>query len=188
MTDYPRFRAPRVDPDQVYRFYFGAPQVDLLFRLVDTLRGRARPVPFPALVACAAMAIAIAIASAGVSAQEQVRVRGTIESVEGDTFMVKARAGDLLRLKLAPNANVAASVKAQVSDIGKGAYIGVAALPQADGSLHALEAHIFHDSMRGTGEGHRPWDLLPQSTMTNATVYDVVHAVDGHRAAKVQGG
>jgi hypothetical protein len=113
-------------------------------------------------------------------AQETVRIRGSIQRIEGSTYIVKARAGDLLQLSLAPNAGVAASMKAQIGDIANGAYIGVAALPQPDGSLRALEVHIFHESMRGTAEGHRPWDLLPQSTMTNATVESVVSAVDGH--------
>jgi hypothetical protein len=114
------------------------------------------------------------------AAQDVMRVRGTIERVEGDVYVIKARDGGVLRLKLAANAGVAASVKSAMADIKQGSFIGVAALPQADGTLRALEAHIFHESMRGTGEGHRPWDLLPKSTMTNATVHDVVRAVDGH--------
>jgi hypothetical protein len=115
-----------------------------------------------------------------VVAQEMVRVRGTIERVEGGTYIVKARDGTRVKLTLAPNAGVAASVKSALSDIKAGAFIGVAALPQVDGTLRALEVHIFHESMRGTGEGHRPWDLLPKSTMTNATVHDIVTAVDAH--------
>ena len=113
-------------------------------------------------------------------AQDVVRVRGTIERVDGATYIVKARDGSSLKLTLAPNAGVAASVKSALSDIKSGSYIGVAALPQADGSQRALEVHVFHESMRGTGEGHRPWDLQPTSTMTNATVDQVVSQVDGH--------
>jgi hypothetical protein len=120
------------------------------------------------------------LAGTMVVAQEVVRVRGTIERVEGSTYIVKARDGTRLRLTLAANAGVAASVKSALPDTKAGAYIGVAALPQVDGTLRALEVHIFHESMRGTGEGHRPWDLLPKSTMTNATVHEVVTAVDGH--------
>ena len=56
----------------------------------------------------------------------------------------------------------------------------MAAVPHTTETLRALEAHIFHESMRGTGEGHRPWDLLPKSTMTNAVVDDMVKTVDGH--------
>jgi hypothetical protein len=112
-------------------------------------------------------------------AQDMIRVRGTIERVDGDTYIVNARDGSSLTLKLAPNAAVAASVKSALSDIKSGAYIGVAALPQADGTLRALEVHVFHESMRGTGEGHRAWDLQPTSTMTNATVYQVIAEADG---------
>lgn len=114
------------------------------------------------------------------SAQETVRVRGAIERVEGATYVIRARNGDLLRLMLAADTGVAASVKSTLTDIKTGVFIGVAAVPEADGSLRALEAHIFHESMRGTGEGHRAWDLLPKSTMTNAVVEDIVRAVDGH--------
>lgn len=122
----------------------------------------------------------LGLAAGVASAQDVTRVRGTIEHVDNGAYVIKARDGGTVRVALAANAGVAASVKATLSDIKQGSYIGVAALPQADGSLRALEAHIFDESMRGTGEGHRPWDLAPKSTMTNATVHDVVHAVDGN--------
>jgi hypothetical protein len=112
-------------------------------------------------------------------AQETVRVRGTIERIDGGAYIVKARDGSSLRLILAPNGGVAASVKSALSDIKPGSFIGVAALPLPDGSQRALEVHIFHDSMRGSGEGHRPWDLQPKSTMTNATVERVAATSDG---------
>ena len=124
--------------------------------------------------------LGLLVAGTAAVAHDVMRVRGTIERVEGDTYIVKARDGSSLRLTLAPNARVAASVKSALSDIKSGSYIGVAALPQADGSQRALEVHIFHEFMRGSGEGHRPWDLQPKSTMTNATVHNVVQAVDGH--------
>ena len=115
------------------------------------------------------------------TAQDVVRVRGTIERIEGDVYVVKARdGGSTLRLTLVADAGVAASVKSAFSDIKPGTYIGVAGLPQADGTQRALEVHIFHESMRGTGEGHRPWDRQPNSTMTNATVDQVIDVVDGH--------
>jgi hypothetical protein len=122
-------------------------------------------------------------------AQETVRVRGTIERIDGVVYVVKARDGSSLRLTLAPNGGVAASVKSALSDIKPGSFIGVAALPLPDGSQRALEVHIFHESMRGSGEGHRPWDLLPKSTMTNAVVDDFVGGVDGHSVTlKYKGG
>jgi hypothetical protein len=109
-----------------------------------------------------------------------VRVRGVIERVDGSVYVVKGRHGSSLKLTLAPNAGVAASVKSALSDIRTGSYIGVAALPLPDGSQRALEIHIFHETMRGTAEGHRPWDLQPKSTMTNATVEKIAATTDGH--------
>jgi hypothetical protein len=139
--------------------------------------------------AMAMAGLALLMGAGTLLAQDSVRVRGTIERVEGGVYVVKARDGNTVRLTLAANAGVAASVKSALSDIKPGSYIGIAALPQTDGTLRALEAHIFHESMRGTGEGHRPWDLLPKSTMTNAAVSDVVQAVDGHSVTlKYQGG
>jgi len=108
-----------------------------------------------------------------------VRVRGTIERVDGSIYVVKARDGAELKLTLADNPQIAGIVKASLSDIKQGVFVGVTAMPQADGSLSALEVHIFTEAMRGTGEGHYPWDLRPQSTMTNANVEQVVTAVDG---------
>ena len=121
----------------------------------------------------------LASTPAPASAQETVRVRGVIERVDRTVYVVKGRDGRSLKLTLAPNAGVAASVKSALSDIKSGSYIGVAVLPQADGTLRALEVHIFHESMRDAGEGHRAWDLQPKSTMTNATVDQVIAAADG---------
>ena len=108
-----------------------------------------------------------------------VRVRGTIERVEGDVLVIKARDGAELKIALAANAMAVALIKASVSDIKQGSFVGIAAMPQADGSQRALEVHIFPESMRGTGEGHRPWDLQPQSTMTNGNVDATVAGTDG---------
>jgi Domain of unknown function (DUF5666) len=123
-----------------------------------------------------------AILAAPVSwAQESppVRVRGTIERIDGAIYMVKARDGAELKLTLADNAQIAGVTKASLFDIKQGSFVGVTATPQHDGSLSAVEVHIFPESMRGTGEGHYPWDLQPQSTMTNANVEQIVSAVDG---------
>ena len=90
--------------------------------------------------------------------------------VEGDTYIVKARDGAELKLKLAPNAAVVALVQASAADIKQGSYIGIAGMPQADGSQKALEVHIFPEAMRGVGDGHRGWDLQSSSTMTNGNV------------------
>jgi hypothetical protein len=126
------------------------------------------------------MIAGLLLAASGASAQEApVRIRGTIEKVEGDTYVVKARDGAELKLKLAANAAVVALVPATPADIKQGSYIGVAGMPQADGSQKALEVHIFPEAMRGVGDGHRGWDLQPSSTMTNGNVEATASASDG---------
>ena len=113
-------------------------------------------------------------------AQEQpVRVRGTIERAEGDHYIIKARGGGELKVKLADNAMVVALVKASLADVKQGSYVGVSGMPQPDGSQKALEIHIFPEAMRGTGDGHRPWDLQPSSTMTNGAVEQTSASADG---------
>jgi hypothetical protein len=103
-----------------------------------------------------------------------VRVRGTIERSEGPVFVVKSRDGAELKVVLAENAVAAGVVKATLADIKQGSFVGIAAMPQPDGAQRALEVLIFPEAMRGTGEGHYPWDLQPKSTMTNANVEHVV--------------
>jgi hypothetical protein len=111
----------------------------------------------------------------------QVRVRGTVEAVEGSMLTVKSRDGQATyHIKLADNAAVRGIVKASLTDIKDNSFIGVTGMPQADGSQKVVEIHIFPDTLRGTGEGHRPWDLMPNSTMTNATVAQMVKGVDGN--------
>jgi len=106
-------------------------------------------------------------------------VRGTIDRVDGDTYFVKARDGAELKLKLAPNAMVVSLTQASLADIKQGSYVGVAGLPLPDGSQKALEVHIFPESMRGVGDGHRGWDLQPSSTMTNGSVEQTAASSDG---------
>jgi hypothetical protein len=113
------------------------------------------------------------------SAQETVRVRGTIDRVDGNTIAVKSRDGTELKVALADKALVVAIVKASMADIKQGSFVGVTGMPQADGTQRAIEVHIFPEAMRGTGEGHYPWDLRPGSTMTNANVEQTVTGVDG---------
>jgi uncharacterized protein Veg len=108
-----------------------------------------------------------------------VRIRGSIEAVDGQVVSIKARDGSAQKVTLTDNATIAAVVNAKLSDIKQGSYVGATAMPETDGSWRAVEVHIFLESMRGAGEGHRPWDLQPKSTMTNATVDQMVSAVDG---------
>lgn len=108
-----------------------------------------------------------------------VRIRGTIERVDGDVYIVKARAGGEMKMKLAQNAKVVALIKATLAEIKQGSYIGVSGLPQPDGTQKALEVHIFPENMRGVGEGHRGWDLQPSSTMTNGNVEQATASSEG---------
>ncbi|MGA2126525.1 MAG: hypothetical protein ABSG76_10280 [Xanthobacteraceae bacterium] len=124
-------------------------------------------------------ALAMTVLASGAQAQDTVRVRGTIDRVDGPVYVIKARDGAEVKVTLADNALVVAIVKASLSDIKPGMFVGVTGMPQVDGSQKAVEVHIFPESMRGTGEGHYPWDLRPQSTMTNANVEQAVTGVDG---------
>ena len=108
-----------------------------------------------------------------------IRVRGTIERIEGPIYVIKARDGAELKLTVADKPSIATLVEASLADIKRDSFVGVTSMPQPDGSQRALEVHIFPEAMRGTGEGHYPWDLRPQSMMTNANVDQVGASVDG---------
>ena len=107
-------------------------------------------------------------------------VRGMIVRVDGDTIEIKERGGAPAKVHLATNAKIASVAKATLSDIKPGAFIGTAATPRTDGTLQAIEVHIFPESMRGTGEGTRAWDLAPKSSMTNGTVALKPNKVEGN--------
>jgi len=111
---------------------------------------------------------------------QTVRVRGTIEKVDGQTLTVKSRDGNALSIKLADNPRVTAMVKAALADIKVGDFIGVTAMPQPDGSQKAIGLHIFMDAQRGVVPARfLPWDREPGSTMTNADVESTVVGVNG---------
>ncbi|MGH6929587.1 MAG: hypothetical protein ACREEV_14820 [Dongiaceae bacterium] len=107
------------------------------------------------------------------------RIRGTVEKLDGQTLIVKSRENQQLSITLADDLRVSAVAKADLADIKPGDYIGSAAVKGTDGKLHAQEVLIFPEAARGAGEGHRPWDLTPDSTMTNATVAEVVDVAKG---------
>jgi len=114
---------------------------------------------------------AVLLASAAVFAQDKpMRVRGTVEQIDGAMMTVKSREGDTLKVKLADEVKVVALVKSSLADIKPNSFVGSTAMPQPDGTWKAVEVHIFPEEMRGTGEGDRPYDYKPQSTMTNGTV------------------
>jgi hypothetical protein len=113
------------------------------------------------------------------SAQETVRVRGTIDRIEGPVYVVKTRDGAEVKLTMTDNPLFVAIVKSSMADIKPGMFVGSTGMTQPDGSQKAIEVHIFPESMRGTGEGHYDWDLKPNTKMTNANVEQTVGGVDG---------
>jgi hypothetical protein len=108
-----------------------------------------------------------------------VRIRGTIEAVDGPTLSIKTREGSDVKVRMTDNVAVFAVVKTELSQIKEGSYIGVSAMAQPDGIQKAFAVHIFPENQRGVAEGFRPWDARPNSTMTNATVAETVKGTDG---------
>jgi hypothetical protein len=123
---------------------------------------------------------AIAAVFCASAAAQTLRLRGTIEKADGSVLSLKASDGATLKLTLTDDARIVAVVKASMADIKEGTYLGSAAMPQPDGSQKALEVHIFPEQMRGTGEGHRPYAPVQNSTMTNGSAAGAtVAGVDG---------
>jgi hypothetical protein len=108
------------------------------------------------------------------------RVRGTIESIDGDLLAVKSRSGEDVKLHMTSDILLVGITKIALADIKVGSFIGTTTVPGPDGIPTAVEVHVFPEAMRGTGEGSRPYDLKPNSTMTNATVSESVVGNDGH--------
>lgn len=123
----------------------------------------------------------LAVLGAAAWAQQAptVRVRGTIGAVDGSLLAVKSREGADLKVRVTDNVAVFGVASIAMSEIKPGSYIGVTAMPQPDGTQKALAVHIFPEAQRGVAEGFRPWDLRPNSTMTNATVAQTVAGTDG---------
>lgn len=115
----------------------------------------------------------------GALGADEVRVRGTVVSLDGSTLTVKTREGPNSALALKPGWKVTGVAKASMEDIKPGDFVGIASLPMAAGGDGAIEVLVFPAAMKGTGEGSYPWDLKPKSTMTNATVTNAVKTVDG---------
>jgi len=115
-----------------------------------------------------------AFAMAQAPANPPVRIRGTVEKIDGQNLTVKTRTGETMNVKLADNFMVMGVAKASLADVSSGKFIGTTTVGERDGALVALEVHIFPENMRGTGEGHCDWDLRPSSKMTNANVASVV--------------
>ena len=142
-----------------------------------------RPAVAFAMVATTSM---LAIAQ---QAPVPTRVRGAVESVDAETMTVKARSGEIFKLRMAGDLRVSGVVKADLADIKPGSFIGATTVPGPDVVPKAVEIHIFPEEMRGTGEGSRSWDLKPNSSMTNATVSESSVSTDGHTLlVKYKGG
>jgi len=123
--------------------------------------------------------VVLALGSVGAWAQQSVRVFGTVESFDGHVLAVKSEKFGEVKINLADDAVVFGVTHAALADIKPGAFIGVGAMPQPDGSQRAIQVTIFAEVQRGLGEGHRPWDVQPNSTMTNGAVDRAVTSVDG---------
>ncbi len=126
-------------------------------------------------IAVLLIAAVSAVAVAQAPANPPVRIRGTVEKIDGQILTIKATSGQSMTVKLADNFVVMGIAKASVADIGSGKFIGTTTVGERDGALVALEVHIFPENMRGTGEGHYDWDLRPASKMTNANVANVTN-------------
>lgn len=124
-------------------------------------------------------ALALFTAAALAQPAPTSRVRGSIERIDSTSVVIKDRNGQTLTLALPENLAVTEVVPIDASAIQSGTFVGATALPGPDGSLSAVEVHVFPESARGVGEGHRPWDHSPGSTMTNATVTSVVPSAGG---------
>lgn len=129
------------------------------------------------------VALAMVVASSLLAVAQQpptpTRVRGTIEGVDGDVITVKSRSGENVKLRMTGDVRLVGIIRISLADIKLGSFIGTTTVPGPDGRQDAVEVHVFPENMRGTGEGSRPYDLRPNSTMTNATVAETVAGNDG---------
>jgi hypothetical protein len=123
--------------------------------------------------------VVLALAAGSALAQQSMRVAGTVESFDGRVLAIKSAKLGEVKVNLTGDAAVFGVAKATLADIKPGAFIGVGAMPQADGSQRAIQVTVFAEVQRGLGEGFRPWDRQPNGTMTNATVEQTVKGVDG---------
>ena len=135
----------------------------------------------PRLLVASFAVVSVLASYASASAQQPptVRIRGTIEAVDGNVLAIKTREGADAKVRMTDNVAVFAVVKTSLSEIKEGSYIGVTGMSEPDGTQKAIAVHIFPENQRGVAEGFRPWDARPNSTMTNATVAETVKGTDG---------
>ncbi len=133
----------------------------------------------PRLFLASLAAISVLASAAWAQQPQMVRIRGTIEAVDGPLLTVKSREGTEMKVRVTDNVAVFGVAKTELSEIKQGSYIGVTAMPEPDGIQKAVAVHIFPENQRGAAEGFRPWDQRPGSTMTNATVAETVKGTEG---------
>jgi hypothetical protein len=125
------------------------------------------------ILACMLLNCVMASAWSQVPAAPTQRIRGDVVAIDGQMLQVRSRTGEMLKVKLADNYTVTAVAQIGIDRIVAGTYVGIATMPQADGTQKSLEILLLPEARRGSGEGHYPWDLQPGSMMTNATVASV---------------
>ena len=128
------------------------------------------------LIACAAALVAFA--ASALAQTTPIRLRGSIAALDGNTLTVATREGGTAKVALADKWAVALVAPLTLADIKEGSFVGVASMKKSDGTLEALEVLVFPEAARGSNEGHYPWDLQPESLMTNANVSKVVKSGD----------
>jgi hypothetical protein len=132
-------------------------------------------------LAIAVVLVAWSLTAAAAFAEDMpARVRGTLQKVDGSNLIIETRGGKESTVPLKAGAPVIAVTKGAMSDIKSNSFVGITAMPQPDGTQKAVEVHVFEESLRGTGEGHYPWDLMANSTMTNGAVAQQVQKVEGN--------
>lgn len=123
--------------------------------------------------------LALACGVAAAQGSPPVRLRATVVSYAAPNLVIKERGGKVISLTVPEETGVVEVIPTDITSIQPGSFIGTAALPRADGKLEALEVVVFPEAARGVGEGHFPWDLKPDSSMTNATVADLARSANG---------
>ena len=126
----------------------------------------------------AALVLPLALGCAAATA-DPVRVRGSVVSLGGAKLVVRSKDGKDVPITLKDNYAALAAVKSSIADIKPGTFIGTATVTQPDSSMRSVEVVVFAESLRGTAEGHYPWDLGSNSMMTNGSIGNAVRGVDG---------
>jgi hypothetical protein len=132
------------------------------------------------IVALAGLIAVPALAQSPAPQTPPVRVRGTVEKLDGNKLTVKSREGQDVDITLADNVGIVYLVKKSMADIKSGDYLASTGIKGTDGKIHAIEVRIFPEALRGAGEGQYPWDLKPDSVMTNATAGQITKSPDGN--------